>query len=75
MTSTFHVPPGIAHIKWIVESTDVGRGAGRHLQRPDLGPKQLAWLRKHIPAFDLSWTAVKAADENAAKQNAKVLGK
>ncbi len=35
--------------------------------RGQLGPNQLAWLKKHIPAFDIAWRAVQASQLHAAK--------
>lgn len=32
-----------------------------------LGPNQLAWLKKNIPAFDIAWRAVQASQAHTAK--------
>lgn len=32
-----------------------------------LGPNQIKWCRAHIPAFDLAWRSVQAADAHKAK--------
>ncbi len=37
-----------------------------------LSPNQVAWCRKNIPAFDLAWRSVKAADDHKAKVYAQM---
>lgn len=39
---------------------------------PTLGPNQLAWLKKNIPAFDIAWRAVQASQAHAAKTYEKM---
>lgn len=33
----------------------------------DLGPRQIQWLRDHIPTFDRAWISVQQADANAER--------
>lgn len=35
--------------------------------RGQLGPNQIAWLKKNIPAFDIAWRAVQASQQHTAK--------
>lgn len=42
------------------------------LTRGQLGPNQLAWLKKHIPAFDIAWRAVQASQAHASKVYAQM---
>lgn len=37
-----------------------------------LKANQIAWCRKNIPAFDLAWRSVKAADEHKQRVYAKM---
>ncbi len=32
-----------------------------------LGPNQIAWLKRNIPAFDIAWRSVQAAEAHRAK--------
>lgn len=35
--------------------------------RGSLGPNQLVWLKRNIPAFDIAWRAVQASQAHTAK--------
>lgn len=37
------------------------------LTRGMLGPNQLSWLKRNIPAFDIAWRAVQASQAHTAK--------
>lgn len=44
----------------------------RQTQAGGLSPKQIAWCRKNINAFDEAWTAATAADLHAIRVRAQL---